>query len=52
MSNQDLNKEKLWLIVMDLRPFEEIKIKKDKFGKADKIIVLTSCTTILDETTD
>lgn len=33
---------------MDLRPYEMVKIKKDEFGKPGKIIVLTECTTILD----
>lgn len=39
---------KLLAIVHSLRPYEEIKIKKDEFGKPGKIIVLTSSTTVLD----
>lgn len=39
---------KLLQIVHSLQPFEEIKIKKDEFGKPNRIIVLSSTTTILD----
>jgi predicted Ser/Thr protein kinase len=39
---------KLLAIVHHLRPFEEIKIKKDEFGKPGRIVVLSSSTTILD----
>jgi len=39
---------KLELIIFDLRPFEEIRIKKDEYGKPGKIIILTSGTTLLD----
>lgn len=45
---KELNKEILWLIVMNLRPFEVIKIKKDEFGKPNRVIVMTESTTILD----
>ena len=48
MTPTELNKDKLWAIVMDLRPHEEIKIKKDREGKPGKIIVLTECVTILE----
>ncbi len=40
---------KLLTIVHSLRPFEEVKIKKDEFGKPGRIIILTSSTTILDK---
>ncbi len=49
---KELNKEALWLIVMDLRPFEVIKIKKDEFGKPGRVIILTESTTILDSVED
>lgn len=39
---------KLLTLIHSLRPFEEIKIKKDEFGKPGRIIVLASSTTILD----
>lgn len=39
---------KLLALVHTLRPFEEIRIKKDGFGKTGKIIILSSSTTILD----
>lgn len=39
---------KLLAIVHSLRPFEEIKIKKDEFGRVNRIIVLSSSTTMLD----
>ncbi len=49
---QKLTKEqldnKLLAIVHSLRPFEELKIKADEFGKPCKIIMLSSGTTILD----
>lgn len=40
--------QKLLLLVHTLRPFEEIKIKKDDFGRPGRVIVLSSSTTILD----
>lgn len=39
---------KLLAIVHNLRPYEEIKIKKDEKGLPGRIIVLTSSTTFLD----
>ena len=48
MGIDELNKDKLWAIVSDLRPFELVKIKKDENGKPGKIIVLTECVTILE----
>jgi hypothetical protein len=38
----------LELAVFTLRPDEEIKIRKDRLGKANRIIVTAITTTILD----
>ena len=35
-------------IIHTLKPYEEIRIKADEFGKPGRIIVLSSSTTILD----
>ncbi len=48
MTKEELNKDKLWAIVSDLRPFEEVRIKKDKNGVPGRIVVLTESATFFD----
>ena len=52
LQKEKLTKEefdkKLLAIVHSLRPFEQVVIKKDEFGKSNRIIILSSSTTILD----
>ena len=48
MTPTELNKDKLWAIVSDLRPFEEVRIKKDKNGVPGRIVVLTESVVFLD----